>query len=628
MERKLTAILCADVYGYSRLMGADEEATLRTLSSYRKIVDNFIERHHGRFVSSAGDSILAEFTSVVEAVNCAVNVQNAIKAENSNLSPERRMEFRIGVNSGDVMVEGEQIYGDGVNVAARLENLAEPGGICISGTVYEQVRDRIDLGYEDCGQQSVKNIARPVHIWRVVSAGTPPPARLGLKYWRRGVVSLTGLAIAVGTFVLVQHLSLKPPHTSASIPPTERPTLVLPAIPSIAVVPFTNLSGDPQQEYFSDGITNQLIEELSRLPGLFVIARNSSFAYKGKAITERDIGRELGVKYVLEGTARKTADQVRIGVALVDTTSGAELWTARYDQPSKDVFAVQDEIVRRVVTTLGLVVKADQLNVPHWWGKPTDNLEAFDDLLRAYQYMNRFTRDDNARARNWTEKAIELDPKSADAYSTLAWIYFFDAGWQWTADLQASLRRSIELAQKALTLDDSHCGALALLANDYVFQGQFDQAVAAGERAVSINPNCSIGYAFLAAALNAAGKPGEALRAVEKAMRLDPAGYAFYAGEVGAADILMGRYQEAVPSLQRTIAATPNASWAHLELAVAYVELGRDRDARAEAAEVMRVSPNYVLPRQGTGSAVPGLAGTDRALQRRFDTDLRRAGLK
>jgi len=470
VERKLAAILCADVYGYSRLMGEDEEATLHALTSHRKLIDSQIEQHHGRFVNSAGDSVLAEFASVVEAVNCAVDIQTGLQAENTSLAQQRRMEFRIGVNLGDVMVEGAQIYGDGVNVAARLESLAEPGGICISNTVREHLGNKLALSYQDLGAQSVKNIAEPVRVFRVLLNGTPGMPRgtkqIPRRYVRRGVLSFTGLAIVIATIVLVQHLSLKPPRTSASIPPQEKPALPLPSIPSIAVLPFTNLSGDLNQEYFSDGISDQLINELSRLPGLFVIARNSSFAYKGKPIRERDLGRELGVKYVLEGTVRKAADQVRIGVALVDTSSGTETWTARYDRPFKDVFALQDEIVRKVVTTLGLIVRADQLNVPYWRTPPTDNLEAFDDSLRANNYIWRLTKDDNARARQWSEKAIELDPKFTGAYITLGWTYFFDFDFQWTDHPEANVERSIDLGQKALLLDDSSCEALALLSND------------------------------------------------------------------------------------------------------------------------------------------------------------------
>jgi adenylate cyclase len=314
--------------------------------------------------------MLAEFASVVEAVNCAVEIQTGLKAENGNLPAERRMEFRIGVNLGDVMVEGPQIYGDGVNVAARLEGLADPGGICISGTAHDQVRDKMALVYEDAGEQAVKNIARPVHVWRVLLDGAAPSRlrtrTLPRKYRRVGALSFAGLAIVIAMIVLVRHLSLKPPPTHASIPSQEKPALPLPSIPSIAVLPFSNQSGDPQQEYFSDGISDQLITDLSRLPGVFVIARTSSFTYKNKAAKAQDIGRELGVKYVLEGSVRKAPDRVRVGVELVDAGSGTEMWTQRFDRPLKDIFAVQDEIVAKVVTTLGLIIKLDRTN--HWEG--------------------------------------------------------------------------------------------------------------------------------------------------------------------------------------------------------------------------------------------------------------------
>jgi adenylate cyclase len=625
LQRKLAAILCADVYGYSRLMGENEEATLQTLSSHRKIIDELIARHRGGFVNSAGDSVLAEFASVVDAVNCAVAIQTALKTENLRLPPPRRMEFRIGVNLGDVMVEGEQIYGDGVNVAARLESLAEPGGICISSTVREHIKNKLTLSYHDLGEKTVKNIAEPVHVWRVLLHSIAPAAAgqfTARKYWRGGVLSAAGIAIIVATIIIVQHISLKPPRTSASIPPQEKPRLPLPSIPSIAVLPFTNLSGDPQQEYFSDGISDQLIGDLSHLPGLFVIARNSSFSYKGKAIKEHDVGRELGVKYVLEGSVHKASNQLRIGVELVDTGSATETWTARYDRPLKDIFAVQDEIVSRVVTTLGLIFKLDELNVPHSGGsRTTNNLQAFDDYLRASEYFWRFTKDDNAKARQFNQKAIELDPRFIDAYVSLGWTYFSDAAFQWNKD-PANLEHLSQSARKALTLDDSNCGALALLTRYDVLHRQFEQALADGRRAVATNPNCSSGYWMLSDTLIFAGKPDEALTAAEKAMRIDPAGRDFYAYLFGRAYYCLGRPQKAIPLLQRHVAAFPNAPWAHFDLAIAYIEAGRDDDARAEATELMKGSPQLALLPPDKG------AWKDIALNRRFNNDLRRAGLK
>jgi adenylate cyclase len=394
LQRKLTAILCADVYGYSRLMGDDEEATVRTLASHRKIIDGLIEQHHGHFVNSAGDSVLAEFASVVNAIQCAIEIQAALRKENSEFPPERQMEFRIGINLGDVIVDGEQIYGDGVNVAARLESLAQPGGICISGTVHDQVRDKLALVYEDVGEQVVKNIARPVRVWRVRLDGAAPALKrrqISPHYWRGGVLSLAGLAIIIAAIVLVQHVSLTPPRTAASIPPPAKPALALPDKPSIAVLPFTNMSHDREQEYFSDGITDDLITDLSRLSGLFVIARESTFTYKGKAVKLQDVGRELGVKYVLEGSVRKAADRIRITVQLADAATGIELWAERYDRPLRDVFALQDEIVRRITTTLNLQLALSQQGV--LIPRTTENLEAYDDVLRGEEEFQRFTKD-------------------------------------------------------------------------------------------------------------------------------------------------------------------------------------------------------------------------------------------
>ncbi len=416
MERKLTAILCADVFGYSRLMGENEEATLRTLSSHRKLIDSLIEQHHGHFVNSAGDSVLAEFASVVNAVQCAVEIQTTLKGENANIPPERRMEFRIGVNLGDVMVDAEQIYGDGVNVAARLESLAEPGGICISGTVHEQVRDKLALSYEDAGEQEVKNIARPVRVFRVMLEGvavtrtTADATERSLrKHWRGGVFSIAGLAIIVATIVFVQHLSLRPPNTTASIPTAQSPALTLPDKPSIAVLPFSNMSGDREQEYFSDGITDDLITALSRLSDLFVIARTSTFTYKGKAAKVQDVSRQLGVKYILEGSVRKEADQVRITAQLVDATTGADLWAQHYDRPLRDIFALQDEIVQRIATTLNLALALEERGIPV--RKQTDNLEAYDDFLRGTRCSRKplnWTPSTRMRTRGWLTTILSV----------------------------------------------------------------------------------------------------------------------------------------------------------------------------------------------------------------------------
>jgi adenylate cyclase len=622
MERKLAAILCADVYGYSRLMGENEEATLRTFSSYRKIIDGLIAEHRGRFVNSAGDSVLAEFASVVEAVNSAVGIQAALKTENASLPTERRMEFRIGVNLGDVMVEGEQIYGDGVNVAARLESLAEPGGICISGKVYDEVGKKLGLNCADLGEQRVKNIAEPVRAWRVLPKGTAPrvarrPAR---SYWRSGVLSLTGIAIIVATIFVVQHVSLKAPHTHASIPPQEKPALPLPDKPSIAVLPFSNLSGDRQQDYFSDGISDELINYLSRVPGLFVIARDSSFSYKGKAVKEQEIGRELGVKYVLEGSVRKAADRIRIGAELVDASSDTEMWTQNYDRPLKDIFAVQDDIVGKVSTTVGLILKLEEMKTPHGYAGRTDNIEAFDDLLRSVEYWTRFTKEDFSKSREWLNKAIKVDPGYASAYAYLSSGYSGSVLFGYSENPGADLATAEKLASKALELNDSESLAFVALCRVHWLERQFDRAETECRRGVTIDPNSASAYVELADVLTVADKAEEAERAAQTAARLDPTRPDFYAYFIAAPLTEMGRYQDAIPLLKRHVAAYPGQPWAHILLVVAYSELGRDADARAEAMELKRVDPSFTMRDADVGR--------DSTLKRLIFADLPKAGLK
>jgi adenylate cyclase len=624
VERKLTAILCADVHGYSRLMGGDEEATLATLTAHRKIIDNLIEQHHGRFVNSAGDSVLAEFASVVEAVNCAVDIQTALKAENAKLPAERRMDFRIGINLGDVMVEGDQIYGDGINVAARLESLADPGGICISGKVHEEIGHKLALSYDNLGAQRVKNIADPVRVFRVLlepgAARTTKSQRVQRKYLRRGAFSLGGLAIIAAAILFVQHISLKTPRTSASIPPAQSPALALPDKPSIAVLPFANLSGDPQQEYFSDGITDDLVTDLSRVPGLFVIDRGSTFAYKGKPAKVQEVGRELGVKYVLEGSARKTADRVRINVQLVDASTGNQVWTQRHDRQLHDIFALQDEIVQSLVATLNLQLTVLQRG----WFLPqrTKNLEAYDYFLRGFECFLSLTPDSVAKGRKMFEKSLELDPDYADAYGSLAFLNFLGYIYQFDKD-PGVLDRAAGLVDKAIALDDSDSDSYAVRGWIEALKDQHDQAIADGKRAVSLDPNSAFAWLALAdinTILWTASKPEEVLAYAQKAIRLDPRHPELYSNQEGAAYNKMGRYAEAVDALKR---GDQNNPWIHANLVYAYSELGREHDARAEAAEVLRISPRFSLEEV---ERMPG--SWQGPFGQRYLSDLRKAGLK
>ncbi len=592
-------------------MGENEEATLHTLSSHRKLIDSLIEQHRGRF---------AEFASVVNAVQCAVDIQTTLRAENASLPPERRMEFRIGVNLGDVMVDGEQIYGDGANVAARLESLADPGSIFISGSVHEQLGNKLPLGYEDLGEQFVKNIAKPVRVFRVLTeaggAATPTRQTQGAarKYVRRGVFSVAGLALIAAVVVFVQHFSLRPPVPS--IAPSQPTSLSLPNIPSIAVLPLVNMSGDREQEYFSDGITDDLITSLSRVPNLFVIARTSTFTYKGKAAKVQDISRELGVQYVLEGSVRKAADTVRITAQLVDASSGDHLWAAHYDRPLRDIFSLQDEIVRKIATTLRLRLSVDQFQ--EVVGQHTDNLEAYDYYLRCWEYS--WTEEENAKGARMCEKALELDPGYADAYALLGSRYWYAFAVQFKQyGGPDALDRSIQLYQRAISLDDANAPAHAGLGRLYGYKQQYDQAVAEGERAIALAPGSAWVSFWVGATLSRSGKPAEGLACVEKAERLDPHSPAFDEFEEGVAYVLMGRYQEAVPVLRAHLATYPNFLGGHWYLIVAYSELNRP----AEALELLRVSPHFSV-----GTWKESAPFKDQAFVDRADADLLKAGLK
>ena len=534
-------------------MGKDEEATIRTLTTYRQVLATVIQQHRGRVVDAPGDNLLAEFASAVDAVQCALEIQRELKARNAALPAERQMEFRIGLNVGDVVVEGDRIYGDGVNIAARLEGLAEGGGLCISGTVYDQIKNKLSLEYEALGEQAVKNIAEPVRVYRV-------------QMRPRAVV----------------------PPTS----PEQASTLALPAKPSIAVLPFTNMSGDPEQEYFSDGITEDLITDLSKLSGLLVIARHSVFTYKSKAVEMAEVSRKLGVRYLVEGSVRKAGNRVRINAQLVDATTGGHLWAERYDRELKDIFALQDEVTRRIVFALKIMLTPEEQT--RFRQAPTESLEAYDYFLRGVEYYSRFTQEAHAQARQMLERAIELDAQYAGAYATLGWTYFLEWAFQWSQDPQ-TLAQGFALAQRALSLDDSLPLAHTMLGVFYLWQKRHEQAIAEGERAITLGPNYAEGYAWLGATFNFAGRPEEAIEVVQQAMRLNPHDPFFYLFILGSAYCLIGRYEEAITAFKRVLNRSPNFIPARAQLLVAYSALGQEVEARAEAAEILRVSPDYSL---------------------------------
>jgi TolB-like protein/Flp pilus assembly protein TadD len=582
MKRKLTAILSADVAGYSRLMGEDEEATIRTLTAYREVLSTRIQQQRGRVVDSPGDNLLAEFASVVDAVHCAVEIQQELKAKNADLPAQRKMEFRIGINLGDVVVERERLYGDGVNIAARLEGLAEPGGICISGTVHDHIENKLALEYEYIGEQTVKNIAKPVRVYRVRQEPRPAPR-----------LTLSG----------------------------EQPTpLPLPDKPSLAVLPFTNLSSDPEQEYFSDGLTEDLITDLSRLSGLFVIARHSTFTYKGKAVKVQEVSRELRVRYVLEGSVRKAGERVRITAQLVEAATGHHLWAERYDRPLQDIFALQDDIVQKIVTTLKLQLTLWEQG--HLVRKTTANLEAYDHYLRGVEYFWRTTQGANTQARQMFEQALALDPQYAEAYARLGWTYVVAWLWEWGQDAQ-TLEQAFALAQKAVTLDDSLSLAHRVLGLVYGWKRQHDQAIAAAEWAIALDPNDAEGYFRLADILNFAGRPEEAIKLVEKATRLNPYAPAFHLFFLGHAYYLTERYEEAIAVLKGVLTRDPDLLPAHTYLAATYSQLGQEAEARAEVAEVLRISPHRSLE-----ELRQRLAYKDPAILERHIAALRKAGLK
>lgn len=606
MDRRLAAIVAADVVGYSRLMDEDELGTLAALKTHRaEFTDPIITRHRGRIVKLMGDGVLIEFGSVFDALECAVEIQRGMRERNAVIPEDRRIVFRIGINLGDVIIDGDDIYGNGVNVAARLEALAEPGGICISGRVLDQVEKNVEVGYAYLGPQTIKNIDRPVNAYKVLleseAVGTILDAPKGTtpgRHWL-AVAALTLLLVAGG--VGLWFYQTRPELAPASVARMAQP---LPDKPSIAVLPFTNMSDDSSQEYFVDGMTEDLITDLSKVSDLFVIARNSVFTYKGRPVKVGQVAEELGVRYVLEGSVRRSGDQVRINAQLIDAITGGHLWADRYDGYMVDVFELQDQVTRKIVAALEINLTDAAQGA--WLARRNNNPQAYDAFLKGWEHYQRFSADEFVKARPYFEKAIQLDPTYGQAYAALASLYWesIRQGESWTLKVspnaaEASIvsrgqsrNNADNYLQLALQYPTPLAHQIASAAHwDY---RQFDDAISEAVKAVTLDPNDPAGHVALAWAMLFNGDAHAALDAVEQAKRLDPRNPgSVYLYVRGLALMFLDRHQDALTDLQIARERSPDYLDVNLALAAAYARLGHAEEARAALLRYQETWRNF-----------------------------------
>jgi adenylate cyclase len=682
IKRKLTAILNADVKGYSRLMGEDEKGTVRTLNAYKEVMTNLIQQHRGRVVDAPGDNVLAEFGSVVDAVECAVEIQKELKTRNADLPENRRMEFRIGVNLGDVIEDGEQILGDGVNIAARLESLSEAGGICISGSAYDFIGKKLSLGYEYLGEQTVKNIEKPVRVYRVLMEPEAAGKVIGEKkakprQWKSAAIGLMVFVIVIIAAIVIWKLYTPPapqpevatkekitvvqpakPSETVTPPPTpsvepkpiekialpspekvakpsappapkvevaskDKMALALPDKPSIAVLPFANMSGEKDLEYFSDGLAEGIINGLSKSDRIFVIARNSTFTYKGKPVKVKQVAEEMGVRYVIEGSVQQERNRVRITAQLIDALTGRHLFSERYDRDLKDILNLQDEIAMKVLAAVQ--VKLTTGEAARLSEKGTKNLDAYLKVLQARELKaGTFNKERAERARQLLEEAIALDPEYPHAYSLLSTYYTDLVVLGASESPRESLQRAIELGKKAITLDDSNSSVHANITFPYIYLKEFDKAISEAEKAISLNPNSAVAYWALGTALSLSGRPQESIPMLQKSLRLSPIPiHSNVLAILANSYAMLGRYEEAIDTYKKVVQIYgPDHLMAHISLAVTYAVMGHENEARAEGAEVMRIDPKFSWERW-----VKGLP-YDQSRKDRIADALRKAGLK
>jgi TolB-like protein/class 3 adenylate cyclase/Flp pilus assembly protein TadD len=582
-KRKLAAILSADVEGYSRLMGDDEEATVRTLTAYRNAIADLTQQFRGRVVDSPGDNILAEFTSVVDAVNCAVEIQRDLAERNAELPYDRQMQFRIGVNLGDVIEEKDRIYGDGVNIAARVESLSEAGGICISGRAYDQVENKLGLGYENLGEHTVKNIERPIRVYRVLShPGAAAHRVIQTKEkleqkWRKFGFSVAAIVIVVVALGIWQIYKRSYSVTPA---PVEKKASQFADNPSIAVLPFTNLSDDPKQEYFADGMTDELITDLSKISGLRVISRNSSFTYKGKTVKVQQVANELNVKYVLEGSIQRAGKRVRIRAQLIDGVTDHHLWAESYDAVMENIFDLQDKITKKIAAVLEVKLTAKEQN--RLANKETTNIQAYDAFVKGWENLHRETPDDLGQAISLFKEAIELDPKYSRAQAALAWAYLSRSlrlKWQDFLDPHNRLRLMARKHLK-LALRNPSSTAHLVASKMALYRRKYEESVTHAEHALAFDTNDPESNLNMALVLMATGKPEKGLEFVEKTMQLDPRNMAAPLSAAGMAHFIMGDLQKAAMMTERAIDHNPTIAGRYESLSAIYALLGRNQDAQ------------------------------------------------
>jgi len=596
VTRKLRAILSADVKGYSILMADDEVFTIKTIKEYRRIMSNCIEQHNGRVVDSPGDNILAEFASAVNAVQCAVEIQKQLKEENDRLVEDKRLEFRIGVNIGDIVQDNDRIYGDGVNIASRIEGLADPSGICVSRSAYDQIKKKLGFGFEYLGEHPVKNIQDPVRVYKVLLDSEDSGKLIGKKKkssklkWIR-VAATISIVFTIGILGGLYWKYFYLP-TPADIDPENKMTFDLPKGPSIAVLPFDNMTGNPEQEFFCDGITENIISVLSSIPNLLVIARNSTFTYKGKSITAQQVGQELGAQYLIEGSIQESINRIRITIQLIETKTGHHKWSEIYDRELDDIFKIQDEISLSILKAINISITGGERFQGFQDG--FTSIQTYLKYLKALDYLNQISPESTLMAQKELREIERLDPNISYTYSLLAMTYITDL---WNGSCDPPLicyAKATEAIRKALSLNEYDPIAFMAAANHFLFKKEYENAIIHIKKALSINPNGAHAYFFYGYILRSSGRPNDAIAFLEKAILLNPVPPFWYYSTLGDIYAGFGQYNKAIMFFEQSTEIKSNY-FAYMGLARVYSRLGYENKANDAVSEVLRLRPDFSI---------------------------------